>query len=96
MLLPPSRGLRVRIVAPEGFRIESLMQREGLKRRAAERRLRELEASRSDFVRRLFRVEPDDPGLYDLIIDAASFGLEGSVDLIERALQVRRSTLPPD
>lgn len=89
LVLPPDHGLRVRIVAPRALRLAALAEREGLEHKAAGARLDEIDASRADFVRRHFHVDPNDPSVYDLVLDSARFGLGGSADLICRALELR-------
>jgi cytidylate kinase len=89
ILLPRNSGLRVRVVAPRADRLARLCAREGLDADRGSRRLDQLDASRADFVRRHFKAEPDDASLYDLVVDTASFHLDGAVDLICRALHLR-------
>lgn len=88
-LLPPGGGLRVRTVASEERRIQWLVEREGLDRRTAERRLHEVETSRAEFIRRHFHADPGDPSHFDLVVDVGSFGVEGATDVIEVALARR-------
>ncbi len=89
LLLPRKFGLRVRLIAPTEFRVGRLAAREGLSSDVAERRLAELDATRNDFVHRHFEQEIDDPRHYDLVLDVASFGAEGTADLIGSALRLR-------
>ncbi len=89
LVLTPDRGLRVRIVAPREMRVAVLLDREGLDLRSAGRRLDQLDASRVDFVRRHFHCDPCDPQHYDLVINVALCGVDGAVEIIGRALEVR-------
>ena len=82
-------GLRVRVVADRALRIASLAEREGLEHKAAAQRLDEVDASRSNFVRRNFHADLRDMANFDLVIDAARFGLGGCVDLISHSLMLR-------
>ena len=79
----------MRVVAPRADRLARLCAREGLGAERGSHRLDQLDASRADFVRRHFKSEPDDASLYDLVVDTATFHLDGAVDLICRALQLR-------
>lgn len=88
-LLPRDSGLRVRVIAPREVRIERLRTREGVSTPEAAKRLRELDKSREDFIRRFFRCRPDDPGQYDLVLDSDTFGIDGAVELVVQALQLR-------
>lgn len=89
LVLPPNGGLRVRVVAPRHLRVAALAEREGLDPKTAGVRLDEIDASRADFVRRHFHVDPDDSAAYDMVLDSARFGLGGSAELIRRALELR-------
>jgi hypothetical protein len=89
LVLPPEAGLRVRVVAPRRLRLQAMAAREGLDERAAGLRLDAIDRSRVDFVRRHYHSDPADASHYDLVIDAARFGLAGSADLICRALVLR-------
>lgn len=89
LVLPPDDGLRVRVVAPRGLRIAALVEREGLESKAAAMRLDEVDTSRANFVRRHFHAEVSDTANFDLVIDAARFGLGGSADLICHSLGLR-------
>jgi len=88
-LLPPQHGIRLRTVAPEAFRVEYLMRQKELDRRAAVRHLREIEAQRTDFIRHHFHADPDDVHVYDMVLDISAFGIEGSAELVIRALRLR-------
>jgi cytidylate kinase len=89
LLLPPETGLRVRVIAPRRTRLERFCEREQVEAEVAERRLDQLEASRNDYLRRHFRRDPDDATQFDLVLDSSVFGLDGCVELICRALELR-------
>jgi cytidylate kinase len=89
LVLPPDDGLRVRVVAPRALRIASFAEHEGLDRKVAAARLDEVDASRANFVRRNFHADLNDASNFDLVIDAARFGLGGCVDLIIHGLELR-------
>jgi len=92
LILPPEGGLRVRVVAPRVLRLKALGDREGLDERAAGRRLDKIDAGRVEFVKKHFHADPADAGNYDLVIDAARFGIGGAADLICCALELRSLT----
>jgi cytidylate kinase len=89
LVLPPDDGLRVRVVAPRALRIASLAEHEGLDGKAAAVRLDDVDTSRANFVRRNFHADLSDATNFDLVIDAARFGLGGCVDLIIHSLGLR-------
>ncbi len=89
LILPRDSGLRVRIVAPRPWRIRAVADREGLGESAASEMVASLDAARGDFVRRHFRVDPDEPSAFDLVLDAATLGTDGAVRLIKTAMEIR-------
>lgn len=89
LILPRESGLRVRIVAPRPWRVEQMAEREGLGEAAASERVAGLDAARNDFLKRHFRISADEPSSYDLVLDAASLGLDGTVTLIHRAMEIK-------
>lgn len=89
LVLPPDDGLRVRVIAPRALRMASLAKREGLDRKVAAARLDEVDTNRANFVRRHFHTDASDAANFDLVIDAARFGLGGSADLICHSLELR-------
>lgn len=89
LILPGERGLRVRIIAPRSQRLERLAQAEGLAVSAADDRLDEIDADRQKFVRRNLRRDLSDPADFDLVVNTGVFGIDGSVEVIVRALGVR-------
>jgi cytidylate kinase len=89
LLLPPGTGLRVRVIAPREVRLARSCEREGVTAGEAARRLDRMEAARADFLHRHFRVDPDDPGQFDLVMDSSAFGIDGCVELVCRGLELR-------
>jgi cytidylate kinase len=88
-LLPRERGLSVRIIAPEKYRVRELMRCQGLDEAKARRRLIELDRGRREFVQRFFRHNVADPHLYDLVLNVERFGPEGTAEIIVGAYPER-------
>jgi cytidylate kinase len=88
-VLGPERALRVLVVAPREDRIERFAKRHDLPLAEAEARLAREDAARRQFIERSFRVDPDDASLYDLAVNTGTFGIEGSIELVEEALARR-------
>jgi cytidylate kinase len=86
LLLPADRGLRVRCVAPREQRVRRIAEREGIDPRQAEKRMDAVDRSRADFIRRNFRVDPEDVGHFDLVVDVSRFGIAGAADLLRDSL----------
>ena len=83
-------ALHVQIVAPFWHRVKTIMEREGLERRATVSRVRTSDRARADYLRRYHNVRWLDPHLYDLVINTDKVPVEVAVGLIveaSRALQ---------
>jgi len=85
-LLPPDKGLAVRIIAPMEVRAQRVMQQMGLSASQARRYIEETDRGRREFVRRFFHRDIDDPNLYDLVINTARQGIDGAVRQILSAV----------
>jgi len=86
-LLPPDRGLTVRILAPEKYRIEQIMQRHGMTSEVARKFIEERERGRRDFVSRYFHQDHANPHLYDLVVNVAKYGPVATAELIVAAVR---------
>lgn len=89
VILRPERTLRVLLVAPREARVKRLMAEAGLGRDAASQRIDHEARHRSEFLEHHFHVDSDDPGLYDLVLNTDSLGLDGSEELMLRAFEQR-------
>ncbi|MCU0292172.1 MAG: cytidylate kinase-like family protein [Thermoanaerobaculaceae bacterium] len=89
VFMPPQWGLTVRIVAPLAERVQAVRDELGLDTRAAERWISTTDRARLEFVRRHFRQDAADPASYDLVLNPARLGVEGTVDTIEAAARAR-------
>jgi cytidylate kinase len=86
-ILPRSRGLSVRIVAPFGDRLKRVMEQESLDERAARRRIEEVEFQRAEFLVRYFGHRPYDPRRYDMILNAGSMSIVDMCWLVRQAAE---------
>jgi cytidylate kinase len=84
-LLPRGKGLAVRLIAPEKYRVEQIMKREGLEAAEARRWVEETDRGRRDFVERFFHHDLSDPHLYDLVMNTEKFGTLGAAEQIAAA-----------
>ena len=94
LMLPREHGLRVRVVAPLRARVARLQERERLDAETLEKRIEATDRGRAKYLSRHFHVGADELKLFDLVLDAEAFGIEGSADVICRALQVRGLVAP--
>jgi cytidylate kinase len=88
-VLPAATTLRVRVVAPLAKRVARMQERFALLPDAAEERVRQIDADRNHLVRQYFHKNPDDPALYDLILNSGQLDTEECAELILTALAER-------
>lgn len=81
--------MHVRLDGPQEARLAQAMRIEGIDHREAERRMSRADLSREAYVRHWYHVDPADRQLYHLVINSTVFPLEGCVDLIVRAFELR-------
>jgi cytidylate kinase len=82
-------ALHVRLDGPRERRVRQAMRLQGLDRATAQAQLVAADLSREAYVRHWYRVEPQDAGLYHLVIDSTAIELDACVELLARALQSR-------
>ncbi len=85
--------LHARIIAPIEKRIAYVVQREGIDRQEAEARIRKKDQDRARHLQSEYHRKPEDPNLYDLVINTSLLDLESAVDLVRLALQQKASHL---
>lgn len=88
-VLPPERGLSVRLVAPESDRLERFAAARGLDPKAAQRDMDRITQSRSQFLEDHFGKHVYDPRRYDLTVNTARFAAGAIADLIVAALKAK-------
>ncbi len=67
--LDPRFGLRVRVVCPIDERVSRLVAATGSGRAEAEARIRENDREQTEFIRRTYRADINDPARYDLMLN---------------------------
>jgi CMP/dCMP kinase len=85
--------LHLRIVAPLELRVAYVARREEPNMDAARVRVQEKDRARDRYIQTQFHRKPDDPDLYDLVINTAVLELDRIVDLICLALEDKASRL---
>ena len=88
-LLPRDRGLAVRLIAAEKYRVAQVMRERGLSEAEAKRRIAEVEQDRQGFAQRYFHHDLTDPHGYDLVISVSRIGPEVAADEIVEAWRRR-------
>lgn len=78
-------ALHVGVVAPLDFRIEIIMQRDGMGRESAEKYIADEEKARLSYFKRHFKAHPDDPILYHMMVNPGTLGIETSSNVVVQA-----------
>jgi cytidylate kinase len=88
-LLPGiSHVLKVRLVAPRGYRIRAVMERNPrLDRKGATRYITQVDEERTSRMRYLFDVDWRDPYQYDLVLSLDKLTIDTARDLVIQAVQ---------
>jgi cytidylate kinase len=81
--------LHVYVAAPMEHRINLLVDRDGIARGDAEKRIKDSDKNRIAFHRHYFKVEPDNPALYDLGINAGRVRTDIAAQMIAIAARAR-------
>jgi cytidylate kinase len=87
-----ARTLHVRLHGPEERRIAQAARIENIDEADARVRMAETDRARNLFVRRLYRRDPEDASLYQLVIDSTMFPLDAVVDLLADSVALTLST----
>jgi len=82
-------AVHVYVTASRRERIEAVMRRDGMNEQEAERRVKQSDHNRQAFHRRFFKVDVENPCLYDLMIHAGRVSPAAAVGLVALAAQDR-------
>ncbi len=75
-------ALHVHVVAPFERRVQQTMNREGLTRVEAEKRVRESDRDRGGYTRTYYKADWDDPLLYHLVVNTGRLDVETAANII--------------
>ena len=95
-ILTRDQALRVLVVAPTGHRVERLARARGLAEPDAVGQLDREDAERREFLQHHFGVNPDDPTLYDLVVNTGTLGIDRAAALVVDALQGTGTSVRPN
>ena len=84
-VLPRDRGLAVRIIASEKYRVQRIMEREGVDAPQARRIVKQTDHGRRQYAQFFFHRDITDPHLYDMVLNIERLGLAGVVEQIVNA-----------
>ena len=86
LILGDQATLRIRVVASRATRLGRIMERTGLSRAEARALLEETDRKREDFIRKVFKVEPDNPVKFDLVLNSDRMKPECMLEMVTLAL----------
>ena len=79
--------LHLRVIAPVDLRAKRIAERQHISMQNAVAQVEASDRNRRKFVKRFFKIDWDDPELYDLLISTAKFNVSESALLIVQALK---------
>lgn len=88
-----AQGISLRLIAPEETRIERVMERYGLDERAARSEAKKLDNSRARLLKSHFRVDIDDPTIYDAVWNTGRIPVETIAESIVAAVRQQAALL---
>lgn len=89
LILPSSKGLRVRVVASLDHRIRRFAERTSLSFNQAAKQINSISKDRKKFIGRYFNVSDDEPTRFDLLLNVERFSFAQTVEAILSALKLR-------
>lgn len=82
-------ALHVRLDGPQDARLRQAGRLRGIDETTAAAQMRATDTARETYVRHWYRVDPRDSGLYHLVLDSTALDLDGCVELLAQALELR-------
>jgi cytidylate kinase len=79
--------VHVGMLAPLEIRVETMMRREHFTREEAQKYVEEVEQARIAFFRKFFKVNANDPSLYNIMINMGMMRPETAAEIIACAVQ---------
>ncbi len=96
LIVAPRSALRVRLVAPLDDRVVNLAQQSGATTLQARSEIARIDQIHADFIRENWSKSIDDPTLYDLVGNTSALGVEGTANIIIKALHERFEHVAPN
>jgi len=89
LILPPERGLRVRIIASDEVRAQRVAERMTMSAALARAEMERIDREREDYRKSHFGKRANEPANYDLILNTDRFGADEAVEIIRTGMRVR-------
>ena len=88
LMLKDSPGvLHVGLAAPMEIRLKTIQEREHLDEKGAAKYVTDLEKARIVYFRKFFKVHPDDPSLYHMVLNMETMGPNDAADIVAQAAE---------
>jgi len=85
----PRSTLRVLVTAPLPWRVQAIMAKRGVDKKAAQKIVTEVDKSRAAFIKRYFHKDPDDLAAFDLVINSEQTTPDQAAQILRCALEQR-------
>jgi cytidylate kinase len=89
IILADSASLRICVIGSVGTRARNVMRYEGVDEQRAREMIAAADASRAEFLRKIFHAEPSDPHQFDLVLNADTVPPERMVEVAMAALEAK-------
>lgn len=86
-LIEADRQLRIRLIGPLELRIRNVMDKFGISRQEAERKINQVESDRKGYVHKYFKTDIADPIHYDLVINVAFISDTAIIEIVRSGLK---------
>ncbi len=90
-LLSHRNVFNLRLVADFTIRVKRVMAREKISEADVRRRITEMDYAREAYYRYLYNVMPDDPAIYDMVVNTSRVTLEEAASMIIAAFEAIRA-----
>ena len=91
----PRITLRSLVTAPLAWRVQTVMEKRGVDKKAAQKIITQVDQSRAAFIKRYFHKDPDDVAAFDLVLNSEQTPPEQAARIILCALEQRAGTPLP-
>lgn len=85
-ILPKEKGVSVRIVGDMDFRVDQVVQQQGLSRKDAHRFIVQTDHDRDVYIKSHFHHDANDPHLYDIVLNVTNLSVDEAADAIVDSL----------
>jgi cytidylate kinase len=94
-LLTRPNVFNLRVVAEVATRVQRVQQREGLDEMAARRKIADADYAREAYYRYLYNVQPDDPLVYDMVLNTSRVTLEEAAAMLAATFEAVQAARRP-